>query len=362
MDRRRAAVGLEIDAHRGPDREHMFHPRRDPGLARRGTDDLDLVRPRERDGTGAIRHARDRYGHRPDHRVPVLHSPVKQIHVTEELVDERRRGMVVDLLRRTDLLDAALVHDHHPVGHFERFVLVVGDEDAGDVHLVVQAAQPAPQLLAHLGVECAERFVEQQYAGFDRERAGKRDALTLSARQLVRIAVGQPVELYQLEQLVHLAANLRLAGALGARAHPQAEGHVLEDRHVAEQRVVLEHETYLAIAHMAVGGVFAMKQDLPGIDGFEAGDHSQQRGLSAPGGPEQRQQLAGAHLQAHVVERGEIAEAAIHVADIDAHGCGSLSNGTGSGLFCWCSTQALRPRVTMASSASTDAVANAAAN
>jgi hypothetical protein len=60
----------------------------------------------------------------------------------------------------------------------------VGDEDAGDVDLVVQPPQPAPQLLAHLGVERAERLVEQQHLRLDRQRAGQRHALALAAGEL----------------------------------------------------------------------------------------------------------------------------------------------------------------------------------
>ena len=56
----------------------------------------------------------------------------------DETVHERGRRMVVDLAGRADLLDAALVHHHHAVGDFERLFLVVGDEDRGDVDLVVQ--------------------------------------------------------------------------------------------------------------------------------------------------------------------------------------------------------------------------------
>jgi len=61
----------------------------------------------------------------------------------EEAVDEGRGRALVDLLRRADLFHAAVVHQHDAVGHLQRFVLVVRDEDAGDVKLVVQATQPA---------------------------------------------------------------------------------------------------------------------------------------------------------------------------------------------------------------------------
>jgi hypothetical protein len=39
--------------------------------------------------------------------------------------------------------------------------LVVRDKNAGDVQIVVQTAQPAPQLLAQFGVESAKRLVQQ---------------------------------------------------------------------------------------------------------------------------------------------------------------------------------------------------------
>ena len=51
--------------------------------------------------------------------------------------------------------------------------------------LVVQAAQPRPQLRADLRVERAERLVEQQHPRLDRERAGERHALALAAGELV---------------------------------------------------------------------------------------------------------------------------------------------------------------------------------
>ena len=47
----------------------------------------------------------------------------------------------------------------------------------------------------------AEGLVEQQHLGLDRERTGQRDALALAAGKLVRVAVGDPVELHELQQL-----------------------------------------------------------------------------------------------------------------------------------------------------------------
>jgi len=41
--------------------------------------------------------------------------------------------------RGTDLLDTPRIHDDDPIGEFQRFFLVVSDEDAGDLDFLMQA-------------------------------------------------------------------------------------------------------------------------------------------------------------------------------------------------------------------------------
>jgi len=66
----------------------------------------------------------------------------------------------------------------------------------------MQVAQPAAQVAPYLGVERAERLVEQQHARLDGQRAGQRHALALAARELRRRALAEAAELDQVEQLV----------------------------------------------------------------------------------------------------------------------------------------------------------------
>ena len=76
-----------------------------------------------------------------------------------------RRRPVVDLLRRAELLDDAVVHHDDLVAHLHRLELVVGDVDRGRAHAVVQRAQLLGHVLAELGVERAERLVHQEALG-----------------------------------------------------------------------------------------------------------------------------------------------------------------------------------------------------
>src|SRR6266404_3343476 len=114
---------------------------------------------------------------------------------------------MIDVFGRADLLDVSIVHHDDSVGELERLFLIVGDEDAGDFDLVVEAAEPAAKFLADLGVERAERLVEQQYFGFDRECASECDSLTLAAGKLRRIAVGKEVELHEFQEVVYAALD-----------------------------------------------------------------------------------------------------------------------------------------------------------
>jgi hypothetical protein len=76
----------------------------------------------------------------------------------------------------------------------------------------VELAQPAPEFLAHLGVECAEGFVEQQHFRADRERAGEGDALPLAAGKLGGAAVFKAFEFHQLEQFQRPVADFLSEG------------------------------------------------------------------------------------------------------------------------------------------------------
>ena len=114
--------------------------------------------------------------------------------------------------------------------HVQGFFLVVGDQDAGDVQLVVRVAQPAAQFFAHLGVECAKGFVQQEHFGLHRQDTGQGNALVLAARELQGVAVCQPVELHQLEQAHHLGFDVCVAGAFAAGFHVQAKRHVEQRR------------------------------------------------------------------------------------------------------------------------------------
>ena len=99
--------------------------------------------------------------------------------------------------------------------------------------LVVQAPQPAAQLLADLGVERTERLVEQSTRG-STERAREGYALALPAGKLR----GSDRPAIRAARGARRSATLdRISDSWphAARPYPKAEGDVLEHREVAER-------------------------------------------------------------------------------------------------------------------------------
>src|SRR5204862_7314352 len=152
------------------------------------------------------------------------------------------------------------------------------------------------------------------HLGLDRERARKRHALALAARELRRIALGKPVEVYELEELAYPPRDLRLRSL----ADLQAERDVLLDGHVLERRVLLEDEADVALLGGQRGRIRPLDADRPRVRVLQARDHPQERRLAASARPEQGGERPVRHLDRDVFEGDEVTEALADVLDGDA--------------------------------------------
>ncbi len=238
----------------------------------------------------------------------------------------------------------------------------MGDEDAGDVDVVVQVAQPFAEFFADLGVESAEGFVEEEDLGFDGEGAGEGDALALAAGELGGVSVSVHIELHELQQGQDAAADILARGAFAARLDAQAEGDVFEDGHMAEEGVVLEDEADAALAGVERGGVLAVEVDGAAVGGIQPGDDAEEGGFAATGGTEQSDEGAGWDGEGDAVQGLEGAEGLDDVAGFDAHGVSSGRAAARSHAR-WArhSTMFFTTRVTSASMAKSEATAKAPA-
>jgi hypothetical protein len=214
-------------------------------------------------------------------------------------------GPVVQTIGRVPLGDRAGLHHPDHIGHRERFVLVVGDQQRGRARLVEDVAQFHGQPFAQVRIEVREWLVQQQQAGRGRQRTGQRHALLLTARQFVRKARGEAAQSDQIEHA--LDAGLALAAPQPGRA--QSESDVVADAEVRKQRVVLEHD-----AHAAVFGfdpdvrpdhLLILDPHRTGRRFHESGDGAQRGGLAAPGCAQQAADAPLRQLEAEPVDHAQ---------------------------------------------------------
>jgi len=209
------------------------------------------------------------------------------------------------------------VHHRDAVGDGERLLLIVRYVERRDAELFLQLADLAAHLDAELGVEIGERLVEQQHLGLDDEAAGDRDALELAARELMRPALLVALEMDEGESARHPLADL--GGRHASRL--QAVGDVAGDGVVGENRVVLEHHAGVAPVRRQPVDARRTEMNAAGIELAESRDHAQKRGLAAPGGTEQGEELAVGDIERDAAHGVHGAEAAVDRGDADGgHG------------------------------------------
>ena len=118
-----------------------------------------------------------------------------------ELRDERARRRGDQLGGRTDLHELALVEHADPVGERGCVLVVVRDDDRREPARPQVSAQLGADVRACLGVERAERLVEEQDRGLARECARERDTLALAARESAGPLIRERGQAVRLDQL-----------------------------------------------------------------------------------------------------------------------------------------------------------------
>ena len=79
---------------------------------------------------------------------------------TEKSRNVLRCRALVEIQRRTLLLDLAVTQQHDTVGHGHGFDLIVGDVDHGLTQLLMKAFDFAAHLVAQLSIQVRQRFIE----------------------------------------------------------------------------------------------------------------------------------------------------------------------------------------------------------
>ena len=120
----------------------------------------------------------------------IIHAVLKQQLAALEEVHHRHADeagnkkvdrLVEQILRGTDLVDIAVLHDDDTVRQRHRFGLVMGDIHKGSVDTLSELDDLGAHLVAELCVQVGQRLVHQEYLGVSDHSSDDGDALTLTA-------------------------------------------------------------------------------------------------------------------------------------------------------------------------------------
>jgi hypothetical protein len=138
--------------------------------------------------------------------------------------------------------------------------------------------------------------VQDEQPGLRRQRAGNGELLLLPAREIAAAAVDHLLE--HREQFVQLRRNRRAAALVG-----QAHAQVFLDREAREDLAALRHEADAGPGAVVGRGLLdrlAFELDAAALDGHQAHQRLQQRGLAHAIAAQQHGDLAEPGLKAHV--------------------------------------------------------------
>ena len=216
-----------------------------------------------------------------------MHHAVHDVGIANEVCNKGILRLIVNILRRADLLHLAAVHDHDGIGHGKGFLLIVGNINKGNVHFALQALQLQLHLLAQLEVQCAKGLIQQKDLRLVHQTAGDGHALLLAAGHLADAAALEAFQANNFQHVAHLAAD----GLFVHLFEPQTEGHVLEHVQVREQCVFLKNGVHRALIGRHAGNVLTFQQHFAGIGFQKTCDQTQGGGFAAAGRAQQRYEL-----------------------------------------------------------------------
>lgn len=97
------------------------------------------------------------------HAAPGRHGQelgLENIGVADEVRNKALGWVIVDFAWRSDLENAALVHDRDTIRHRQRLFLIMGDENESDTGFVLQALELDLHVFAQFVVERGQWFIE----------------------------------------------------------------------------------------------------------------------------------------------------------------------------------------------------------
>lgn len=243
----------------------------------------------------------------------------EEVGVAHEGRHEAVDGRVENPLRSADLGHPTVPEHQDSVTEGQSFTLIVSDEDGRSAGGPQHGHDLVADLDAEVLVEAGERLVEKQDGGRGGQGTGQGHPLTFASGQLVGVASGVVLEGDQRQHLGDPRPTPRAPEA------GEPEAHVRLDGEVGEQGMLLEDDAHTPTlrGQVSVGPIDrpAGQDHLAGIRGHEPGEHPQHRGLAAPAGPDEAEDLVRVEVEPDPVDGLGVAVALAQIPDLEGRRC-----------------------------------------
>ena len=201
----------------------------------------------------------------------------------------------------------AVAQHHHAIGDLEHLIEPMRDVDDADP-AVAQAAQSNEQARHLVGGQAGGRLVEHEDLRLRSQRARDRHQRLLGPAEALDAHIRVDVSVEHIKGSCGAPPRRPPVDQAAAPRIAEGEADILGHGHPVDQAEVLVDERNRQATQRA-GRVVSAELDAAGIKRVNAGEDLDQRGLARAVLAEQRQDLAGAKLEVHVIERQRAPEA-----------------------------------------------------
>ena len=206
---------------------------------------------------------------------------IKEVHLrrSDESCREQVRRLVVQILRRIDLLHNTILHDDDSGTKGHSLRLVMRDIDDGCTQSLMQLGDLGSHLDTKLCIQVGERLIHQEDLRVTDNCTSHCDTLSLSAGKSLRLSVKQLLKVKDLCSISDLSVDLILRHL----SQLQRECHVVINGHMRIQSIALEDHCDITILRLDIVHDLAVDLQRTGRDFLKPCNHTKRRRLSASG-------------------------------------------------------------------------------
>ena len=206
---------------------------------------------------------------------------INKVHLrrTHEACNKEVYRICVEVLRRINLLNEAVLHNNDSVTHCHSFCLVMSNVDKCCTELLVELGDLSSHLSTELSVEVGKRLVEEEYLRLTNDSTTESNTLSLTAGESLWLSVEEVRDVEDTSSFFNLTADFVLRNL----SELKTESHILEYSHVRIKSIVLENHCDVSVLRSNVVYKTVADVELTFRDLFKTCDHTESCGLTTTG-------------------------------------------------------------------------------